>query len=347
MSSFYLSLNSDGSQNIHPDNHGGNFTIELHDTLDLTGCWEVALVEMIYFGQYFQNVPVEYGKVKVFATRSGVQFDKYIVTCGKVKDLYIDIYMSHWNQIGEDRGWPAFDPEMIKVHTLTFKKNHYTWKSFRSALNRFMLEWHIKLKFQIRDFAIKCNTDNHTVVVIAKIGHGIMKVQFSPELVKLLTLSVNEVTYEERLASTGEFEPIIFKDPQTLKHDGLPLMFKPSTDGDLWMEFEGLKLEFPKIHLTLNQFVELIEIPNYEFRIERVEGASFKYQMTVIYLGNVTHDPILTFSDAIKAAMCDKEKNIRFKVGDSKYLKINYHGIQDIIQAPESWGRKSSIEVDF
>ena len=126
MSSFYLSLNSDGSQNIHPDNHGGNFTIELHDTLDLTGCWEVALVEMIYFGQYFQNVPVEYGKVKVFATRSGVQFDKYIVTCGKVKDLYIDIYMSHWKQIGEDRGWPAFDPEMSKVHTLTFKKNHYT-----------------------------------------------------------------------------------------------------------------------------------------------------------------------------------------------------------------------------
>ena len=63
MNSFYYALNSDGSKDIHTDNHGGDFTVELYDAMDLQGAWEVALVEMSYFGQRFANVPEEYGKI--------------------------------------------------------------------------------------------------------------------------------------------------------------------------------------------------------------------------------------------------------------------------------------------
>ena len=51
MNSFSNSLNSDGSKNIHINNHGGDFTVELYDTIDLHGAWEVSLVEMSYSGQ--------------------------------------------------------------------------------------------------------------------------------------------------------------------------------------------------------------------------------------------------------------------------------------------------------
>ena len=65
MNSFYHTLNSDGSKNIHKDNHGGDFTVELYDTMNLRGAWKLALVEMNYFGQRFANVPEEYGKIQL------------------------------------------------------------------------------------------------------------------------------------------------------------------------------------------------------------------------------------------------------------------------------------------
>ena len=65
MNSFYHTLNSDGSKAIHNNNHGGDFTVELYDTMDLNGYWEVSLVEMSYFGQRFANVPEEYGKIEL------------------------------------------------------------------------------------------------------------------------------------------------------------------------------------------------------------------------------------------------------------------------------------------
>src|SRR5438552_19120881 len=65
MNSFYHALNSDGRKNMHVDNHGGDFTVELYDTMDLHGAWEVTLVEMSYFGQQFPNVPVVYGEIQL------------------------------------------------------------------------------------------------------------------------------------------------------------------------------------------------------------------------------------------------------------------------------------------
>ena len=66
MNSFYHSVNFDGSKkDIHKNNHGGDFTVEFYDTMDLHGDWEVALVKISYFGQRSPNVPEEYGKIQL------------------------------------------------------------------------------------------------------------------------------------------------------------------------------------------------------------------------------------------------------------------------------------------
>ena len=44
MNSFYHSLNSDGSKNIQINNQGGDFAVELYNTIELHGAWEVALI---------------------------------------------------------------------------------------------------------------------------------------------------------------------------------------------------------------------------------------------------------------------------------------------------------------
>src|SRR5271156_5691348 len=58
--SFYVTLSSDGSKDTFPNNHGGDVKVQLQYTLDLRSePWEVALVDMIYTGQAFPNLPIE------------------------------------------------------------------------------------------------------------------------------------------------------------------------------------------------------------------------------------------------------------------------------------------------
>ena len=109
MHPFYVSLNSDGSKDILFHNHGDDFNIELYVTLDLTGRWEIGLVKMSYFGQYFPNIPKEYGGVKVSTLKSSVRFNNLIVNYGKVKDLHFDVYMNGWKYLREEGGCPVWD----------------------------------------------------------------------------------------------------------------------------------------------------------------------------------------------------------------------------------------------
>ena len=65
--SFFVTLSSNSNRDVYPHNHGGNFTIELNNTLDFGGgmMWEVALVEFWYVGQRFANITQENGVVTV------------------------------------------------------------------------------------------------------------------------------------------------------------------------------------------------------------------------------------------------------------------------------------------
>src|SRR5438552_6275407 len=124
MSSFYLYLNSDGSKDIHPNNHGDDFIIELNNTIDLTGKWEAGLVEMSYVLQYFGNVMDEYGAITISSNKKAVYPTKFISNYGKFKELYMEVHIKD--------GFPPNN--WLHRGTLYFgEKRHFTWKSLKRA----------------------------------------------------------------------------------------------------------------------------------------------------------------------------------------------------------------------
>ena len=123
MNSFYCTLNSDASRTVHPYNYGGDFTVELHNTLDLVGAWEVALVEMTYFGQYFGNILHDYGAVSISSTKTSVYPTTFIIDYLDAAKMYIqieaqEIYLRKW----------------YRHDVLSFEKHRqYTWKGLKKA----------------------------------------------------------------------------------------------------------------------------------------------------------------------------------------------------------------------
>ena len=80
MQAFYQSVSSDASTDVHPNNHGGDFTIELYDELYLPNQWEMALVEISYYAQHFPNLLSEYGEVSIYNNGK----DRYATNCSSV-----------------------------------------------------------------------------------------------------------------------------------------------------------------------------------------------------------------------------------------------------------------------
>ena len=127
MTSFYLSLNSDGGKDVHPNNHGGDFTIELHDVMDLRGDWEVALVEMSYFGQHFGNVPHEHSRIQISSSKADAYPTQFVAHYHGIEDLYIKTYV--W------REYNAFDKGYRERNIIWLRKKHYTWHSLKKEIN--------------------------------------------------------------------------------------------------------------------------------------------------------------------------------------------------------------------
>ena len=79
--SFYLTLSSDGTKEMFRNNHGGDFRVQLDHILDMRSqAWEVALVEMIYTGQAFPNIPTQDSVVVLNATDKSQFENDYILT---------------------------------------------------------------------------------------------------------------------------------------------------------------------------------------------------------------------------------------------------------------------------
>src|SRR5438093_4361533 len=91
MTSFYLTLNSDGSLDTHPNNNGGNFVIELYEEVYLPGIWEVALVEMSYFGQNFPNLPSDYNTIEVSSVAQDAHQTDFVLHYHEVEDFYVTL----------------------------------------------------------------------------------------------------------------------------------------------------------------------------------------------------------------------------------------------------------------
>src|SRR5271156_2673975 len=128
--SFYLTLCSDGSRDTFPNNHGGDFTVQLDKILDMRAyTWEVALVEMIYSGQAFPNLGIEDNQI-ILKSSGKPQFENdYIIT----HDQAVNLWISFSKEI-------LHVPYTQKSCYIQLPLQYYSWSTFVETLTRLCVE---------------------------------------------------------------------------------------------------------------------------------------------------------------------------------------------------------------
>src|SRR5277367_482169 len=341
MNPFYITLYSDASKNIYPHNHGGDFTVELHNTLDLAGAWEVALVEVSYFGQYFSNIPTEYGRVTVSVPKRKAQPTRLILNYGKIKVMYMEVWITQWKPLeGNDvDGRLQFDSAWTLVDTLTFENKHYTWQIFKEAIANLKMTWQKRLPYGIRKVSVAV-TERNTIVFTADISTGILKVVFSKDLFDLLQLDKREVSYSDQIHDIVSFDHVTFTIPLP-KKDESPLLFTPRTDGEIWFAIDDYKVEIPKMFLTIKQFGECLTIPDYKIEFNYKEN---EWVMEVTYLRETEkYGRSLKLSEPVQKSLC--------QVGFAYFPALPHRAvdfrISDAKTAPESDDFNPNFEITF
>src|SRR5271156_5330556 len=123
--SFYLTLSSDGSKDTFPNNHGGDFSVQLQHTLDLRSePWEVALVDMMYTGQAFPNLPIEDSVVTLKVSGKPAYENDYFITYDQAENLWI------YYKLEAMTGGSAGPRTIVKSTTVNLPKQHYSWPVF-------------------------------------------------------------------------------------------------------------------------------------------------------------------------------------------------------------------------
>ena len=129
--SFYLTLSSDGTKEMFRNNHGGDFRVQLDHILDMRSqAWEIALVEMIYTGQAFPNIPTQDSVVVLKATDKPQFENDYILTFDQTINFWISFTAERYNPSapgGRDR---------LKDVLIYLPRQHYSWTTFVETLKR-------------------------------------------------------------------------------------------------------------------------------------------------------------------------------------------------------------------
>ena len=248
MDSFYLSLNSDGSKNIYPHNNGGDFTIDLHRTLDLHGRWEVALVEMSYFGQAFGNLLEPYNTVQLYSNRKKAYPTTFVLDYSQADEISMTFWRytessGHWRSTGE----------------VKFPRRHYNWREFKKFITQSKNETPIHNdhgKHEV-SFAINEDAEQTTLVITSVIHRTRMKIEFSPGLKKLLSIKEENVVIG--ISSENIKTTINIIKPRELV-DNSQHLFTPKTPGDLWLMVNDIKIELPKLYWTEKMFERAINL---------------------------------------------------------------------------------------
>jgi hypothetical protein len=182
--SIYINLRSSECRDIYPNNHGGNFKIELNEPLRLHGAWEVALAEMTYHSQSFPNLPKEHNTVEVYLKEPLEVYDT------RNLDLYIRTYV-----IMKDR-WQYSDYFEIEypMHfpsRLDMPKKNYSWEDFKTALEN-LTKLNNENRNVVRITNVNFKFDKNEKLTLTFHGHLRAKVVFSADLVKFLSLDADE-----------------------------------------------------------------------------------------------------------------------------------------------------------
>ena len=152
--SFYLTLSSDTSRDTFPNNHGGDFKIQLDHVLDMRSQpWEVALVEMQYTGQAFPNLSTENAQVTLQASGKPEFQNDYIITWDQAHDLTVEVIRE---KLMQNRPGPAWRYTWIE-----FPRKHYSWNSFVETFKKLYKEKSNSDELYIKDTSFYFRERNH------------------------------------------------------------------------------------------------------------------------------------------------------------------------------------------
>src|SRR3981189_98875 len=129
--SFYLTLSSDGCKETFPANHGGDFKVQLDNTLDMRGQpGEVALVDMLYTGQAFPNMPIADNQVTLKGSGKPQFENDYFITFDQTLDLWLT-FKSERLSPGSPGG-----RRVVKYADFYLPRQHYSWTAFVDTVKR-------------------------------------------------------------------------------------------------------------------------------------------------------------------------------------------------------------------
>jgi hypothetical protein len=124
--SFYMTLSSDGCKDAFPNNHGGDFMVQLDKILDMRGyTWEVALVEMIYTGQAFPNLGIEDSQITLKVSGKPQYENDYIITYDQVPSMRLS-FSKELNHF----------PNTLKTCDINLPLKHYSFPTFIETLKK-------------------------------------------------------------------------------------------------------------------------------------------------------------------------------------------------------------------
>ena len=127
--SFYLTLTSDGSKGTFPANHGGDFKVQLDQTLDMRSQpWEVALVDMLYTGQAFPNLPTDDSQVTLKAGGKPKFENDYFITYDQTLDLWLKFWLERRSPDS------TLGRILLKHASFYLPRQHYSWPAFVDTL---------------------------------------------------------------------------------------------------------------------------------------------------------------------------------------------------------------------
>jgi len=301
-----MTLNSEGNKDVHPENHGGDFTVELHQTLDLQGDWEVALLETSYFGQVFANVLEEHAVVKVTKSPKMTFNKKFILHYHEVDDIYFKIW--------------TFDSQKYKwVHsgTVTFEKKHYSFLDLMKAINA--MEYASTYLNSTR--TMNFNLSNKELKLSVSSGSRARWIELSDNLMKLLSITRKHFEFVKKIENESFTVPIVI--PPNIA-DTSAVILTPITREPIWIKINNETLNIPNLywtHYTLkNALDDMVKNRLPDFKISLIQDTPMDYLLRIHNDRN--GDFVVELSDFLKDISFHERKTSKGYAVDIDLRKI-------------------------
>ena len=268
--SFYVNLSSKDSLDIHSENHGGDFQVEMGNPLlfDEHDPWEVALAEITYDAQGFPNVATEYTKVKLEILNRAKVYD-----CTN-KDLSITAYLHI-----RSNEWRESDSEKFreedKFPKLVLPKKYYTWDGFKDAWTA------LAQPSDVTYFSYGVSFTNEKMVITFKTSASRVQFVFSDDLIAFMfldktsvkTTSLN-ISYQTDTLTVGYSVPIF----SSIKDN---IIFPEGGAYPVWIEIQGhCRFTIPSTNYTMRDLVNNIETLTDDPHYKRLIKFHFHYWET-------------------------------------------------------------------